>query len=197
DERQQGEGVEEGKRIGEGAGDREREREQEREREGAGTARRQRERERAASTPRTSGREPARGRAVKARGREPEGEHEENAALAIAGVADRLLVRYNVTNRVDRPISVRLFLAVRPFQVNPPSQALNNAGGAAPIHDIARDGRVVRVDDSLGVVSLAEPSGFGATPFGQGDVVEFLRAGRLPPSSHAGDALGLASGALE
>jgi hypothetical protein len=41
---------------------------------------------------------------------------------------------------------VKLFLAVRPFQVNPPSQTLNLRGGIAPTRQIDFDGRDIEVN---------------------------------------------------
>lgn len=48
-----------------------------------------------------------------------------------------LAARYVVQNRGAVPLVAQLVLAVRPFQVNPPAQFLNIAGGVAPIADVA------------------------------------------------------------
>ena len=46
----------------------------------------------------------------------------------------------HVLNSTDRPLTLTLVLAVRPFQVNPPTQFLNAPGGVSTIETIAWDG---------------------------------------------------------
>lgn len=103
---------------------------------------------------------------------------------------------YRVTNAGGGTVSGRLFLAIRPFQVNPPWQNLNTTGGAAAIERLDYDGRAVRVNGGVAVVPLAPPSGFGAASFDQGGVIAALRRGVLPPARAAMDVHGWASGAL-
>ncbi len=73
-----------------------------------------------------------------------------------------LFARYQLANDGVSPLRVALLLALRPFQVNPPWQDLNGAGGASPIRELRRDGRVVWVNGSTAVASLTEPDGFDA-----------------------------------
>jgi len=114
-----------------------------------------------------------------------------------------ILARYRVTNRGSARIRATLYLALRPFQVNPPAQFLNSPGGTAPIRDLAREGdsngrgAVIRVNGDRGIVPLDRPSGFGAATFDEGDIVaDNLRSGRLPGRPRVRDAFGHASGAL-
>jgi len=108
-----------------------------------------------------------------------------------------LVARYRVRNLSTGPVSATLFLALRPFQVNPPAQFLGLPGGVAPLRSIFADGRVVRVNGDRGVVCLTAPDGFGAIGSAEGDVVsDYLREARLPPRTHATDPLERASGAL-
>ncbi|HYM81588.1 MAG TPA: discoidin domain-containing protein [Candidatus Limnocylindria bacterium] len=106
-----------------------------------------------------------------------------------------IVARYRLRNRGVRPVRTTLFLALRPFQVNPPAQVLNQPGGIAPIRALSVDGQHVLVD-SMRVVSLSPFSTFGAATFDQGDVTEFLRGGRVPPHTAANDEFQHASGAL-
>lgn len=108
-----------------------------------------------------------------------------------------LLLKYAVTNEGPEQQTGSLFLALRPFQVTPPWQSLNIAGGPAVIRDIAYDGTSVRVNQDKKVVSLTAPSGFGAARFSEGSIAGFLRRGRLPEQSSVSDAFAKASGALE
>ena len=52
-----------------------------------------------------------------------------------------LFVRYRRRERpATRRDALRLFAALRPFQVNPPWQAFGELGGVSPIHELAGDG---------------------------------------------------------
>ncbi|HEV7588619.1 MAG TPA: discoidin domain-containing protein [Longimicrobium sp.] len=106
-----------------------------------------------------------------------------------------LWVRYRVENRGARPSKPTLYVALRPFQVNPSAQFLNGSGGAATVRDVAWDGHAVTVDGHR-VVPLTRPAGFGAATFDQGNVVDALRRGTLPPSRAVHDPFGAASAAL-
>lgn len=107
--------------------------------------------------------------------------------------ASVLRARYRVFNRGAAPARPRLFLAIRPFQVNPSWQFLGNPpGGAAPIREIVFDGSL-SVDGKKVSTSLP-PSAFGASTFDQGSIVEHLRD--LPKRTRVSDPFGYASAAL-
>jgi hypothetical protein len=90
--------------------------------------------------------------------------------------SDVLTVRYQTAP------NAKLFLAIRPFQVNTPWQFLKRTGGVVKIRSIAREGRRIVVDaDERGTI-LASPDAFGVTTE---NVVEELRAGRMPTSQQA------------
>jgi hypothetical protein len=107
-----------------------------------------------------------------------------------------LFPRYALRRRSGGRGRVTLYLAVRPFQVNPPSQTLNAPGGVAPIRRLALNRRHLLVNEDRRLIALRAPDGFGATTFDQGDVVEFLERGALPPARGVNDPVGFASGAL-
>ena len=74
------------------------------------------------------------------------------AAAGRSGPAAR--ARYRVENAGRATTRVRLFVALRPFQVTPPWQAFQGLGGTSPIRELAwRDGAVV-VNGSRRVVPL-------------------------------------------
>jgi len=103
-------------------------------------------------------------------------------------------VRYSLKSTTDG-IKGKLFVALRPFQVNPPWQALNIEGGTAPIDSIAfRNG--VAIVDGTPVIPFESPSGFGALEFDRGDITGFLARGKLPPAQHVKDHAGHASAAF-
>ena len=107
-----------------------------------------------------------------------------------------VFARFRLRNDGVRARQVTLYLAVRPFQVDPPWQQVGFSGGIAPVARIGRDGNTVRVNGDAGLVSLTPPSAFGATPFDAGEVVEHLRTGVLPAGAGAEDSTGFASAAL-
>ncbi|MEO8349703.1 MAG: discoidin domain-containing protein [Acidobacteriota bacterium] len=120
----------------------------------------------------------------------------ETTAFA-AGSAGRssLFSRYRVKNEGSAKKSVRLFLALRPFQVNPPPQFLNAPGGATHVRSITWDGRAASVDGRK-VVPFPLPSSFGAASFDEGHVTEYLLRAEVPPRKSVSDPFGYASGAL-
>ncbi len=121
-----------------------------------------------------------------------------------------LLCDYRLRNLGARPRDATLYLAIRPFQVNPPAQFLNTPGGVSPIRDIAREakqlpgrgryflgpGGWVRVNGQRRLFLFQPPAGFGTLTFDQGNIVEALRRGALPERDSVRDAFGFASGAL-
>ena len=111
--------------------------------------------------------------------------------------ASTLYARYLLSNTSHEHQHVNLFLAVRPFQVNPPWQSLNIVGGATPIRELAYQEGRVWVNGEKAVVPLSVPDHFGATRFEHGPITGFLAAGKLPAQDKVTDPFGYASGALE
>jgi len=107
-----------------------------------------------------------------------------------------LYARYRVTNNTRAHRKVFLYLALRPLQVNPPWQFLNGPGGVARIDTIAMQGSAVRVSGNKFVHSLTSPSGFGAVAFDEGNIVDWIRAGKLPTPISVADPTGSASAAF-
>ena len=107
-----------------------------------------------------------------------------------------LYARYRITNNSRSYKKLTLYLAVRPFQVNPPWQFLNLPGGVARVDSISLQGSTVRFTGNKFVRSLASVSGFGALAFDDGNIVDWLRAGRLPVSVSITDPTGHASAAF-
>ena len=110
--------------------------------------------------------------------------------------ASALLARYRVKNIGDRPQAVVLALTIRPFQVNPPAQFLNSAGGVSPIHDIELNGDTASVNDKPSVLALTHPDAFIASAYDQGSVVERLQGRIERTEQKIHDDAGFASGAL-
>ena len=116
-------------------------------------------------------------------------------AAGAAGPGSQLLATYRIENS-GGPVRGKLFLAIRPFQVNPPWQSLLHPGGWAHINHVEMADGVLTVDDRT-VIPLDAPSGFGATPFEGGEITEHLQQGRLPAGERIQDPAGFGSAALE
>jgi hypothetical protein len=110
--------------------------------------------------------------------------------------ASTLYARYRIRNNTPKRQTGKLFLAIRPFQVNPPWQFLNTQGGVATIDSISFNGRIVIVNGNRRVISLTPPSDFGAAEFDQGNIVDLLGRNVVPLTKSLTDHFGHASSAL-
>lgn len=112
------------------------------------------------------------------------------------GGSSTLFICYRIANHTDAVSAVRLFAAIRPFQVTPTWQHWERFGGVARISELAfEDGRVW-VDRRKRVVPLSTVTQFGAVTFDQGPITEHLQTGEPPWQQKVADAFGYASGAL-
>ncbi len=109
-----------------------------------------------------------------------------------------VVVRYQMVNRGDSLAAGALYVAARPFQVNPPTQTLNHPGGFAPVRTVSGAGGVMRVNGVVRAYAPTHPTGFGALAFDQGGLVEgYLERGKLPPHAAVADSQHAASGVWE
>ena len=119
-------------------------------------------------------------------------------AITVLAAGDGVIYsRYRVENSTTERRALRLFLAVRPFEVNPPWQSLNMADGTASIHALRFEGRTLWVNGDRAVVSLTVPDRLGAAAFHQGLLADHLLTGALPDRTEVSDPLGHASAAFE
>ncbi len=130
--------------------------------------------------------------------------HGADAAFALAITAfahgqraeSQLVARYRLTNPGATARDYALALALRPFQVNPPSQFLNTIGGVSRITSLSFDGGTVSVAGKPRVFARQVPDAAFATAFDAGMAVPHLASGRLPGTTRVEDDTGLASGAM-
>ena len=74
--------------------------------------------------------------------------------------ADRpLVVRYRLVNQDTERRTLSLLLAVRPFQVNPPTQFLNLPGGASPLAKLQWTGEALVVNETWHIRPSRHPDG--------------------------------------
>jgi hypothetical protein len=107
-----------------------------------------------------------------------------------------LVARYELRNLTGRPLPLQLVLAVRPFQVNPPSQFLNTVGGVTGIGHIKWDGARLSVNSDRQLVPLPAPDRVGVFPFAAGPVPVLLGVPDWASATEIHDELGYASAAL-
>ena len=126
----------------------------------------------------------------------------------------QLVTRYRLTNTGKASARFALALAVRPLQVNPPSQFLSTVGGVSEIHGLTVREASIGVDGVQRVHASRKPQAAFASAFDSGDVVQrladmewasFLSQVEATGVDHPGldagedtvnDPTGLASGAL-
>jgi len=107
-----------------------------------------------------------------------------------------LYICYHIENTAQEKQSIRLYAAIRPFQVTPVWQNWRCFGGVSPVRELSYDGTTVRINNSREIIPLMAPNGFGAAAFAEGAVTHFLVAGELPPGLSVMDEFGYASAAL-
>jgi hypothetical protein len=116
------------------------------------------------------------------------------AFAAGARGSSTLVGRYEIENANAAARTVRLFLAIRPFQVNPAWQSLNIVGGVAPLVRLERRGDTVRVNDTRTVCAVSRPDAFGAARSEDG--LRGLLTGEMPTRERVDDPVGFAEGVL-
>jgi len=106
------------------------------------------------------------------------------------GTRGRSALRVRYTLKTKKPAT--LFLALRPFQVNPPWQFLGVTGGVSRIGELRCGHDGIRVD-AHHVIAKADCR---AAAFDEGNVIDSLRNGKLPPARTLSDPHGWATGIL-
>ena len=122
---------------------------------------------------------------------------------ALFADARALMARWRLRNTGTRPRTLRLVLAVRPFQVNPPAQFLSQQGGVSPISSLRWDGSRLSVTTPPAVEGdapvtralhpLKTPDAVGMAPFDRGALA---LSADLPPRAMLDDPAHLGSATL-
>jgi len=115
------------------------------------------------------------------------------------GIADSSFVisSYKITNTSNDKAKIKFYLAIRPFQVNPPSQFLNLKGGVSSISSIAKNDFGAIVNENKQIYNITKSSNFGCTSFDESDIVEFISKNKIPQNNKIQDKTELASAAFE
>ncbi len=86
----------------------------------------------------------------------------------------QLVMRYRLANTGKIPRRYALALAVRPLQVNPPTQFLSVVGGVSKIHGLAIRGQNMDVEGVQRVRANRKPQAVLASAFDSGDIAQRL-----------------------
>lgn len=108
----------------------------------------------------------------------------------------QLISRYTVVNHSGRPRIITLALAIRPFQVNPPTQFLNIAGGVAAIREISWDERALSLNGERRLYPLQAPDEVVVAGFDSGNIPGLLEKPRSTSANAVRDETGFASAVL-
>lgn len=92
-----------------------------------------------------------------------------------ANVSSTLYAKYSITNVSSMPVKGKLWLAIRPFQVNPHYQWLNLVGGFAKFNAIEQRKSALIIDDKNYLYPLPNEYRFGQIGFDEGNIVSFMK----------------------
>ena len=105
------------------------------------------------------------------------------------------VVQYKLHNHSKKKKTGYLYLAVRPFQVNPTSQFLNTPGGFAPITSLSLGQRLQLNQTTFTTTPVPEMA--WVTRMSEGDLIAQMTQGRSTRKQAIKDSLGFASGAMQ
>ncbi|NOU19603.1 MAG: hypothetical protein HOO91_18760 [Bacteroidales bacterium] len=117
-------------------------------------------------------------------------------ATGEANKNSKLDIRYSFKNLSNQPKDLEFYLLIRPYQVNPYYQFLNLAGGVGKIKSIKEEGNFISVDEKV-ILPQKKYDSFGACAFDEGNIVDFIRKGKMPLNKSAIDRSSLANGVIK
>lgn len=127
----------------------------------------------------------------------------DNATLDITAFANgeanknsTLYLKYKLLNNSDSKKSGKIFLMLRPYQVNPHYQWLNDPGGVGKISLLKEDNGKIYANDDKVIIPLEKYNAFYAATFDEGNIVELIKDQTSFTSTFIEDEQNLASGVL-
>lgn len=112
-----------------------------------------------------------------------------NTTATSVGEANKksaLNIRYSIKNNSSKDEEIEFFLLIRPFQVNPYYQWLNNPGGVGKINRIEEKTNHISVDDKI--LLFSDPyNSFSAFTSESGNPVDFIKKGIFPVQNKIAD----------
>jgi hypothetical protein len=107
-----------------------------------------------------------------------------------------LYITYKIKNIGSSDKNGKLFLLIRPFQVNPYYQELNLTGGVSGISSINITDSLIQVDNNKFIYPLSSFNDAGTMKFEEGNIVSFLAEGIVPAEKTLTDKSKLGSGVM-
>lgn len=104
--------------------------------------------------------------------------------------------RYRIVNRAPGRLAGKLWLALRPLQVNPPWQFLNTPGGAARVDSLSWNGSVLRANAELRITPLTLPVRVGVSTLDAGESNYWIRDNQVPAARRIVDPRGMGSAVM-
>ncbi len=114
-----------------------------------------------------------------------------------ANKSSALYLKYKITNNSSSQKDGKLFLMLRPYQVNPHYQWLNDPGGAGKINSLNEKDSRIYVNDDKVIIPLEKYHSFSAVTFDDGNIVELIKENKVLNNKSVTDDHNLASGVLE
>ena len=108
-----------------------------------------------------------------------------------------LYLKYTITNNIAEAKKGKLFLLVRPFQVNPYYQFLNLTGGTGKINSIKEENHKIIVDDDKVILPITSYSNFNTLAFDEGNIVDLFGQNKIPNNKFVVDQTNIASGIIQ
>ena len=121
----------------------------------------------------------------------------ETFANGEANINSTLYLKYKITNNTSSQKDGKLFLMVRPYQVNPHYQWLNDPGGVGKISSLYETDGKIYVNEDKVLIPLEKYDSFGAISFDEGNIVELIKENISLKNKSVLDEHSLASGVLE
>lgn len=100
---------------------------------------------------------------------------------------------YKITNTGNSIVKGKLYLTIRPFQVNPPWQF----GGISKINEINNQNSIININGRGRIFSQTRINRFGAINYLDGDIVDSIANGRVPENQSMKDSSGGISAVME
>lgn len=107
-----------------------------------------------------------------------------------------LYLKYNLVNNSNSKKDGKIFLMLRPYQVNPHYQWLNDPGGVGKIKSLKEDNGKIYADDDKVIIPLEKYNAFYAATFDEGNIVELIKNHTALTNTFIEDEQNLASGVL-
>lgn len=127
----------------------------------------------------------------------------DNADLNITAFANgepnknsTLYLKYNLLNNSDSRKTGKIFLMLRPYQVNPHYQWLNDPGGVGKISSLKEENGHIYANDDKIIIPIEKYNDFYVAAFDEGNIVDLIKDRKFVTKTFIEDEQSLASGVL-